>query len=50
MYTPKDQKKEIPIFVASSMVNEVVPVIKALTDSDEVDFIFYDEVETSMHP
>lgn len=50
VYTPKDQKKEIPIYVASSMVNEVVPLIKALTDSDEVDFIFYDEVETSMHP
>lgn len=32
------------------MVNEVVPVVKALTDSDRIDFIFYDEVETSMHP
>lgn len=50
IYLPKDQEKEIPIFVASSMVNEVVPVIKALTDSDRVDYIFYDEVETSMHP
>ena len=49
-YIPKDGEKEIPVFVASSMVNEVVPVIKALTDSDRVDFIFYDEVETSMHP
>lgn len=48
--TPKDEGKEIPIFVASSMVNEVVPVVKALTDSDRIDFIFYDEVETSMHP
>lgn len=45
IYMPKDQEKEIPIFVASSMVNEVVPVIKALTDSDRVDYIFYDEVE-----
>lgn len=50
IYTPSGQKKEIPVFVASSMVNEVVPVVKALTDSDKVDFIFYDEVETSMHP
>lgn len=50
VYTPNDQNKEIPIFVASSMVNEVVPVVKALTDSEQVDFIFYDEVETSMHP
>ena len=49
-YIPKGEKKEIPIFVASSMVNEVVPVVKALTDSDKVDFIFYDEVETSLHP
>lgn len=49
-YIPKGEKKEIPIFVASSMVNEVVPVVKALTDSDEVNFVFYDEVETSLHP
>ncbi len=50
VYTPREQQKEIPIFVASSMVNEVVPMTKALTDADEIDFIFYDEVETSMHP
>lgn len=50
MYTPKGQKNGMPVFVASSMVNEVVPVVKALTDSGDIDFIFYDEVETSMHP
>lgn len=50
VYTPKDYDKEIPIFVASSMVNEIVPVVKALTNSDNVDYLFYDEVETSMHP
>lgn len=49
-YTLRGNEKEIPIFVASSMVNEVVPIIKALTDIRKVDFIFYDEVETSMHP
>ena len=32
MYIPKDQQKEIPIYIASSMVNELVPIIKALTD------------------
>lgn len=50
MYSPKYGEGNIPIFIASSMVNEVVPVVKALTDSDKIDFIFYDEVETSMHP
>lgn len=49
-YLPNGEKKEIPVFVASSMVNEVVPVVKALTDAERIDFIFYDEVETSMHP
>lgn len=49
-YTPKDQEKEIPIYIASSMVNEVVPIVKALTDSSDIDYIFYDEVETSLHP
>ncbi|MCD8361559.1 MAG: ATP-binding protein [Lachnospiraceae bacterium] len=51
VYIPRDEEnREIPIFIASSMVNEVVPVIKALTDSDDFSFLFYDEVETSMHP
>lgn len=50
VYTPRSGNKEIPVFVASSMVNEIVPVIKALTCSQKIDFIFYDEVETSMHP
>lgn len=50
IYTPEGQTNGIPVFVASSMVNEVVPVMKALTDSSDVDFLFYDEVETSMHP
>ena len=49
-YTPKDQENEIPIYIASSMVNEVVPIVKALTDSSDIDYIFYDEVETSLHP
>lgn len=49
-YIPKDQQKEIPIYIASSMVNEVVPIVKALTDSTDIDYIFYDEVETSLHP
>lgn len=50
MYIPNDQQKEIPIYIASSMVNEVVPIVKALTDSSDIDYIFYDEVETSLHP
>lgn len=50
MYIPKDQQKEIPIYIASSMVNEIVPIIKALTDSSDIDYIFYDEIETSLHP
>lgn len=50
MYIPKDQQKEIPIYIASSMVNELVPIIKALTDFSNIDYIFYDEVETSLHP
>ena len=44
MYIPKDQQKEIPIYIASSMVNEIVPIIKALTDSSDIDYIFYYEI------
>lgn len=50
VYTPRSTEKEIPLFAASSMVNEVTPILKALTDSKAVNFIFYDEVETSLHP
>ena len=50
IYTPRSTEKEIPLFVASSMVNEIAPILKALTNSKETGFIFYDEVETSLHP
>lgn len=50
IYTPRSTEKEIPLFAASSMVNEIAPILKALTNSKETGFIFYDELEISLHP
>lgn len=49
-YLPKGTKDYIPLMLASSMVNELVPITKMLTNYLPTNFLFYDEVETSMHP
>lgn len=50
MYSPLGSSIEIPLFLSSSMINELDPIIKMLTDRKSYDFVFYDEVETSLHP
>lgn len=49
-YLPKNENVEIPLFLSSSMINELDPIMKMLTDSRKYSFLFYDEVETSLHP
>lgn len=49
-YFPKGTNVPVSLMVASSMVNEIVPITKALTNYCDYSFLFYDEVETSMHP
>lgn len=49
-YTPKGENVEIPLFLSSSMINELDPIMKMLTDTKKYTFLFYDEVETSLHP
>lgn len=49
-YLPKDANVEIPLFLSSSMINELDPIVKMVTDTKMYSFLFYDEVETSLHP
>lgn len=45
-----DDKEDIPLYLASSLVNEVTPIIKALSGKHNYRYIFYDEIETCLHP
>lgn len=45
-----DDMEDIPIYLASSLVNEITPIIKALSGKNNYRYIFYDEVETCLHP
>lgn len=48
--TLADGKEDIPLYLASSLVNEITPIIKALSGRYDYKYIFYDEVETCLHP
>ncbi len=50
IYTPKGTKLQVPIYLTSSMVNELSPLIHLLTAYKTPRCIFYDEVETCLHP
>ncbi len=45
-----EEKEDIPVYLASSLVNEITPIIKALSGGKNYRYIFYDEVETCLHP
>lgn len=49
-YMPKNSDIKIPLYLASSMINEIDPIIKMLTNRRKTTMLFYDEVETSLHP
>lgn len=49
-YTPQNMKERIPLYLSSSLINELAPVVRALTDNRNYQYLLYDEVETCMHP
>ena len=49
-YRPSHSRREVPLYLASSLVNELAPMIKVLTGRREYKYIFYDEIETCLHP
>lgn len=50
LYTPKGTEMYIPLYLSSSMVNELVPIVKVLTSANNYSYIFYDEIELCLHP
>lgn len=49
-YQAKDDDRTVPMYLASAMVNEVAPLILALTSRRKCDRLIIDEVEASLHP
>ena len=45
-----DKGVSLPLFLSSSMINELTPVVLLLSSVDCVGRILYDEIETSQHP
>lgn len=45
-----DSGVNLPLYLSSSMVNELSPIVKLLTSVNDICNIFYDEIETSQHP
>ena len=50
IYTPQNSEVHVPLYLASSMVNELAPVLRMLTENQRYRTVFYDEIETCLHP
>lgn len=50
LYKSKDNGTEVPMYLASSMINEVAPIAMALSGGNYYDRLIIDEVESSIHP
>ena len=49
-YTPKSSDGSLPIYLSSSLVSELAPICQILSGINNIDYIFYDEIETCQHP
>lgn len=49
-YSSKNENDRIPMYLASSMINEVAPLVLAITSQRSYDRLIIDEVEASLHP
>lgn len=49
-YRPKKYEKQIPLYMSSSLVNELAPLTRLLSAAKDYRYIFYDEIETCIHP
>ena len=50
LYQPKDSNEVVPLYLSSSMVNELTPIVKALTGASRYSYFMYDEIENCLHP
>ena len=49
-YFDEDRGREFSLHIASSMIHELTPFIKALNATQQIDWLYCDEVENSLHP
>lgn len=50
IYSPKHSDVQIPLYLASSIVNELTPVLRMLMGRIQYKTVLYDEIETCLHP
>ena len=49
-YTPESSDGSLPIYLSSSLISELAPICQILSGINNIDYIFYDEIETCQHP
>lgn len=49
-YIPQNSEDRIPLYLSSSLINELAPIVKMLSNIYPYDNIYYDEIETCLHP
>ena len=49
-YNSKNENGKVPMYLASSMINEVAPLVLAITSSEMYNRLIIDEAEASLHP
>lgn len=49
-YVDRQIGKPVSLHIASSMIHELTPFIKALSGMQRIDWLYCDEVENSLHP
>jgi len=49
-YVDRCGDREVSLYLASSMIHELTPFIKALNATQRIDWLYCDEVENSLHP
>lgn len=50
LYKSRYSDKFFPAHLSSSMLNELAPLVMMLTNLGDYNYIFYDEIETCLHP
>ena len=50
LYQPEGSNEWLPPSITSSMVNEISPVMQVITSIRDIQYVFYDEIETCQHP
>ena len=49
-YSSIDEENRVPMYLASSMINEVAPLVLAITSRNRYSRLIIDEAEASLHP